>query len=43
MNKILLGLLVGLFTVSAIACPSQDGDKTKGKPKGDPTERSQTL
>lgn len=41
MNKILLGLLVGLFTVSAIAC---DGSGKKEKPaKPEDAERSQSL
>lgn len=40
MNKILLGLLVGLFAVSAIAC---DGSGKKEKPKGEEAERSLTL
>jgi hypothetical protein len=40
MNKILLGLLVGLFAVSAIAC---DGSGKKDKSKPAEAERSESL
>lgn len=40
MNKFILGLLVGLFTVSAIAC---DGSGKKDKPKPEEAEKSQSL
>ncbi len=43
MNKILLGLFVCVFTMSAIACDGSGKSKTKDKPKSEEAERSQTL
>lgn len=44
MNKILLGLIIGMFTMSAIACDGSGKAKTnEEQTKGKPAERSQTL